>query len=43
MAKLTDIEGIGPVYEEKLKAKKNPEDFHLPALTLGVLDDSWKL
>ena len=30
-------------YEEKLKAKKHPEEFNLPAMTLSVLDDSWKV
>ncbi len=30
-------------YEEKLKAKKHPEEFSLPAMTLSVLDDSWKI
>ena len=30
-------------YEEKLKAKKHPEEFSLPAMTLSVLDDSYKI
>jgi hypothetical protein len=30
-------------YEEKLKAKNNPEEFNLPAMTLSVLNDSWKV
>ena len=28
---------------EKLKTSKNPEEFNLPAMTLSVLDDSWKI